>query len=78
MPTNDPVSAELNDTIDRLIADWPAEVRKADPGRSDALARHQWMKQMEPIAQRIAAEDRKAASNTPRHMISVPPDSVKW
>ena len=78
MPKNDASAAELNEIIDRLVADWPAEVLKADPGRADALARHQWMKQMEPIARKIAAEDRKAASKTPRHMISVPPDSVKW
>ena len=78
MPTNDPVSAELNDTIDRLIADWPSEVRRADPGRSDALARHGWMKQMEPVARKIAAENRKAAREAHRHTRSVPPGSVRW
>lgn len=78
MPTKDPAT-ELNETIDRRIAGWPAEVRETDPGRDDALARHNWMQRMEPLAKRIADEDRQqAAESRPRHSAASPPGYVKW
>ena len=78
-------ATELNDLIDRLIVDWPSELRDADPGRADALARHQWMTRMAPISERLDGAKKRRLAGTPakapgskRLRVFSTPGDVRW